>query len=118
MRLDSRHLPDATLIIVAGEVDATTSEELESYIDRVRRRLGDHLIFEVSRLTFLDSSGLATLLAAATLARAHGAGVHLVAPRPRVGRLLDITGSWQTLGRHDTIEQALAAVRAKSPKPV
>lgn len=121
MKLDFRHLPGASLISVAGEVDANTSAELETYIDQVRRRLDEHLIFEMSRLSFLDSSGLAVLLAAATLARAHGAGVHLVAPQPRIIRLLEITGTSQALTRHDNAEQAVAAVRftdsAESTEP-
>ncbi|WP_089213904.1 STAS domain-containing protein [Streptosporangium subroseum] len=51
-------------------------------------RPDDHVIIDASRPSFLDSSGLAVLLAAATLAHAHGAGVHLAAPQPRVIRLL------------------------------
>jgi anti-anti-sigma factor len=110
MKLDFRHLPGATLITVAGEVDATTSADFETYIDHVRRRLDEHLIFDASQLSFLDSSGLAVLLAAATLAHAHGAAVHLIAPQPRVSRLLTITGAWQALIRRDDVEQAVAAV--------
>jgi anti-anti-sigma factor len=58
-------------------------------------RPDEHVIIDASRPSFLDSSGLAVLLAAATLAHAHGAGVHLAAPQPRVIPLLEITGTWR-----------------------
>ncbi|MEV0381497.1 STAS domain-containing protein [Nonomuraea sp. NPDC050643] len=112
MKLTSRHLPGVTLITLSGEVDAATSGYLETYVDRVRRDLHEHLIIDVSRLTFLDSSGLAVLLAAATLARAHGAALHLAGLQTRVARLLEITGAWRAVTVYDHVEQAIAAVRA------
>ncbi len=121
MRLAGRHLPGVSVITIAGEVDATTSADLETYLDQVRRRLDEHLIVDVSGLTFLDSSGLAVLLAAATLARVHGAGVHLAGLRPRVARLLEITGAERAVTVYDNVEQALAAVdlyeRAEPTEP-
>ncbi|AQZ62329.1 anti-sigma factor antagonist [[Actinomadura] parvosata subsp. kistnae] len=74
------------VIIVAGELDVTTSQELETYLDLVRRSLDDHLVVDAGRLSFLGSSGLTVLLAAAILAQARGAAVHLVGLQPRVAR--------------------------------
>ncbi|MEV0306505.1 STAS domain-containing protein [Nonomuraea fuscirosea] len=110
MRLTHRHLPGASLITITGEIDATTSGDLEAYIDQVRRDLDHHLIIDASALSFLDSSGLAVLLAAATLAQAHGAAVHLAGLQPRVARILEITGSGKAVATYDHVEQALAAV--------
>ncbi|MEV4175689.1 STAS domain-containing protein [Nonomuraea sp. NPDC049709] len=89
--------------------DLTASGELETYIDRVRRSLDEHLIIDASRLSFLDSSGLAVLLAAATLAKAHGAALHLAGLQPRVARILEITGSWPVVCTYDHVDQASAA---------
>ncbi|WP_171074120.1 STAS domain-containing protein [Nonomuraea basaltis] len=112
MNLTCRHLTGATLIIVAGQVDASTSAELETYIDQARRRLDEHLIFDMSELSFMDSSGLAVLLAAATLARVHDAVLHVAALHPRPARLLEITGARQAVVVHDRVEQAIAAAQA------
>ncbi|WP_170223309.1 STAS domain-containing protein [Nonomuraea turkmeniaca] len=121
MILTYRHLADATLITVAGEVDAATSADLEIFIDRARRRLDEHLIVDMSQLSFLDSSGLAVLLAAATLARVHGAALHLAAVQPRVTRVLEITGTFPAVLVYDHVEQAIAAVeemeRARPAEP-
>ncbi|MFC5825818.1 STAS domain-containing protein [Nonomuraea insulae] len=111
MHLTCRHLSGATIITITGQVDTTTSGVLEDYIDRQRRNLNDHLIMDMSQLTFLDSSGLAVLLAAATLARAHGVSVHLAALQSMPARLLEITGAGRAVTLHDHVEQAIAAVQ-------
>ncbi|TYB57022.1 STAS domain-containing protein [Nonomuraea sp. PA05] len=105
-----RHLPRACVITIAGEVDSTTSGRLESYIDQARRSLDEQLVIDAARLAFLDSSGLAVLLAAAALARAAGADVHLTGPQPRVARILEITGTTRAMSLYDHVEQALAAI--------
>ncbi|MFC4116147.1 STAS domain-containing protein [Nonomuraea zeae] len=117
MILTSRHLAGATLISVSGEVDTTTSAELECYIDQVRRRLDEHLIVDVSRLTFMDSSGLAVLLAAAALARVHGVALHVAGLQPSPARLLEITGARQAMVVHDDVEQAIAAAQRAAAFP-
>ncbi|GAA2206504.1 hypothetical protein GCM10009850_019620 [Nonomuraea monospora] len=110
MNLTCRHLPGATLIAVAGQVDTTTSAQLEEYIDQHRARLDEHLIIDMSELSFLDSSGLAVLLAAAMLARAHGVGVHVTGLQAMPARLLEITGAERAVTIYDHVEQAIAAV--------
>ncbi|MFB4284524.1 MULTISPECIES: STAS domain-containing protein [unclassified Nonomuraea] len=110
MILTHRYVDGASVITITGEVDAITSGELETYIDQVRRSLDEHLIIDAGRLSFLDSSGLAVLLAAATLAQAHGAAMHLAGLQPRTARILEITGSWPAVNTYDHLEQATAAV--------
>ncbi|NRQ33916.1 STAS domain-containing protein [Nonomuraea sp. NN258] len=119
MKLTVRPLRQAALIIVDGEVDTTNSAEWEKGIDGARRRLSDHLIFDVTGLSFLDSSGLSVLLAAAVLAEAHGARVHLAGLQPRVARLLELTGTVRVMSIHDHVDQALAAVeRVRGPASI
>uniref|UniRef100_UPI003F494452 STAS domain-containing protein n=1 Tax=Nonomuraea sp. CA-252377 TaxID=3240003 RepID=UPI003F494452 len=110
MNLTVRQLPRAMLFTLDGEVDINTSAHLETCIDTARRSLDEHLIFDVSRLTFLASSGLAVLLSAATLARSHGADVHLAGLQPRVARIFEITSTARAVSIHDHVEQALAAI--------
>ncbi|GAA3600382.1 hypothetical protein GCM10022419_100570 [Nonomuraea rosea] len=111
MILTCRHLTGATLIAVSGDVDATTSAELETYIDQVRRRLDEHLIVDASGLSFMDSSGLAVLLAAAALARVHGVALHLAALQPSPARLMEITGAVRAVVVHADVERAIAAAQ-------
>ncbi|NJP92593.1 STAS domain-containing protein [Nonomuraea sp. FMUSA5-5] len=114
MKLTHRYQSGACVLTIDGEVDVTTSQELETYLDLVRRSLDDHLIVDAGRLSFLDSSGLTVLLAAAILAQARGAAVHLVGLQPRVARILEITGAMVAIRTHEDVEQALTAVGSMS----
>ncbi|MGI5283867.1 STAS domain-containing protein [Nonomuraea polychroma] len=118
LSVEGRRLNAGVLIIVAGEVDATNAEYLKSRIDGLHRP-GQALVLDLSGLAFLDSSGLAVLIGAAE--RAHGAVLHLAGPHSRVRRLLEITGAWQAMTVHESVEQAIAAVEVldygERPKP-
>jgi anti-sigma B factor antagonist len=104
-----RRLPGSTLVRVTGEVDATTSAQLEAAIGEARRLAGP-LILDLEGLTFLDSGGLAVLLRAHNAAERDGHGLYLAAPQHRLIRILDITGARSRLRVHATVEQAIAVI--------
>ena len=100
-----------SVIAIGGEVDRTTSAQLADYLGRIRRP-GDHLVFDLTELSFMDSSGLHVLLACARTCAADGAGVHLAGARAAPARLLHITGVDVHLPVYATAEQAITAVLA------
>jgi anti-anti-sigma factor len=86
-----------------GELDVANASDVFAAI---RKAVGPaEVIVDFSEVTFIDSSGLAELVA---LARA--ATVRVVAPRgtpPR--RVLELTGLSGALSSFDTVESALEA---------
>jgi anti-sigma B factor antagonist len=111
LALTHQHLPDMSLIAIAGEIDKTNSAQLADYVDRVRRP-GDHVIFDLSELSFLDSSGLHVLLTCARTCTGDGSNAHLCAARGAPARLLHITGVDGHVPTYVTVEHAIAAVLA------
>jgi anti-sigma B factor antagonist len=107
--LSHQHLPGITLVAIAGELDRANSAQLAGYLDRVHR-LGDHVVFDLTELTFLDSSGLHVLLSRARICAAAGAGTHLAGAHGAPARLLKITGVDGHLPLHPTVEEAVIAV--------
>ena len=69
-----------------GEVDVATAEQLT---DTIRETEGP-IVFELSDVSFMDSSGIRALVEAQGLA--HGAGRHfaICCPSPAVARLLEL----------------------------
>jgi anti-sigma B factor antagonist len=102
-------------LFLAGEIDASTAPLLDEAIDAY---LAQHRSSDVSRrssdvasgsptvrlamgaVTFLDSTGLRTLLEATEAARAMGGDVVVLDPTAPVRRIVEVTG----LGDHLTIE--------------
>jgi len=80
----TRHQDGTPVISVAGELDLTNAKEVRSAIEAVVSDHGQLIVFEVSDLTFMDSSGIA-LLASVTRQV-------LRDPTPIVRRLIEMTG--------------------------
>ncbi|MDP9841708.1 STAS domain-containing protein [Streptosporangium lutulentum] len=109
LSLTSQYLPGGTVVWVTGEVDATNSARLLTSLDQAHPRPQEPLLLDLSALTFLDCSGLATLLhTRARLAAAEGR-LSLAAPHERVRRLLELTGHAGSFEVRHTLDEAVTA---------
>ncbi|MER7515522.1 STAS domain-containing protein [Streptomyces sp. NPDC126499] len=105
---------DVTAVLtVGGEMDVDTATFVHHHVANQFLHGRRHLVLDLSALSFMDSSGLNVVIKAVREARERGGDVHLVAPTPAVRRLLEITGLTVTTPIHETIDEALAAVRQK-----
>ena len=78
-------------IAVRGEVDIATCPGLDDTIVSIVRAGVDVLEIDLSGVTFMGSSGLASLLRAQRLAVEGGGGVRLLRPSQVVRDLLEMT---------------------------
>ncbi|MBC6458987.1 STAS domain-containing protein [Actinomadura sp. HBU206391] len=98
-----------TVITLTGELQFSTVELAEQSILQVREEHGEHLVFDLERLRFLDSMGLRTVLRFYLAAEGRGGSAALAGPLvPRVARVLQVTGLLQRLTLHPTLADALA----------
>ncbi|MFC4055781.1 STAS domain-containing protein [Actinomadura syzygii] len=110
-----------TLIAVAGEVDLATAPQLRAYCERhAPPESARHVVFDLSEVTFMDSSGFQILLDAHLAAARNGATVRVAALPPLVRRVFGVLRLGEHIPVHDTVRQALAAVltapgRARTP---
>jgi anti-anti-sigma factor len=109
LSLTCQYLPGGTVVWVTGEVDATNSARLLASLDQVHPRPQEPLLLVLSALTFLDCSGLVTLLDTHARLVAAGGRLHLAAPHERVRRLLELTGHAGLFEVHHTLDEAVAA---------
>lgn len=94
------------LVELAGEADMT-SVLLKDVLDAEVAAAPVLLVLELSRLTFMDSWALHTILAAARGLRASGGTLVLAAPSAAVRRVLELSGA-------DTLVDVYASVREAS----
>ncbi|MEW9549799.1 STAS domain-containing protein [Nonomuraea sp. NPDC050783] len=104
-----QRLPGMCVISVAGELDTVTARELDRYVQRHRGTPGEHVVIDLSEVTFLASAGLRVLLNTHAFARQHGGTLHLAAPHPKITGILRLTRAGDVLHLHDTVEQAVIA---------
>jgi anti-sigma B factor antagonist len=78
---------------VNGEVDVATADQLRrAAAQLIARCAASRLEVDLSRVQFMDSTGLGALVTARNLAMAKGMSFAVRAPSPNVRRLLEITG--------------------------
>ena len=83
---------DDAVVVLEGELDLAGSAALEAEIERLATLDGvERVVLDLSRLEFMDSSGLRALLAADTRARERGARLVIVRGDERIQRVLRIT---------------------------
>jgi anti-sigma B factor antagonist len=76
------------IVSLSGELDSSNAGSLEAAVASLTAEQPEQLIFDLSRLRFMDSAGIAVLIGAAAQVKA----VHLRDPSPIVRRVVEVTG--------------------------
>jgi anti-sigma B factor antagonist len=86
--------PDPPQLLLSGEIDIATGEDLRAAGIRAVDSLGPAGLLEIdmSEVTFIDSSGLGALVSIRNAAEASGRSVALRIVSPTIIRLFELTG--------------------------
>ncbi|MER5705479.1 STAS domain-containing protein [Micromonospora sp. NPDC002296] len=82
---------------LAGELDLSTSPELNAVLDRLADQGESHLLVDLTELTFCDSTGLAVFVRGDNRAAAGGGWLRVTGATGRVERVLKVTGLGEVL---------------------
>jgi anti-sigma B factor antagonist len=85
------------VVVLAGEADLTSAEELSAPIDDQLASGTRYLTIDASALTFADSMTVRILVMAAKTLAGRGGGLVLLRPQPAVARILQLTGVDQVM---------------------
>ena len=86
------------VVAVHGEVDMLSAPDLAAYVDSVLDRGVTRIVVDLTAATFLDSSGVFTLVRAKNRATDAGGRVRVTCPPGPVLRVLTIAGLIDELG--------------------
>ncbi|MFF7253679.1 STAS domain-containing protein [Streptomyces microflavus] len=100
---------DLALAQVSGELDMATAPHLRAHALALIEQGHQHLILDLSAITFCDSSGFNALVGIFRCAQAADGTLVLAAVPGRLARLLDLTGLNAVLPAHPTAAHALVA---------
>jgi anti-sigma B factor antagonist len=99
---------DHVVVQVSGDIDVHTvrflRDQLAAPVDA-----GHDLVVDLSRVTFLDSTGLGVLVTALKRIDARGGRMQLVVQGERVLKVFRITALTRLFTIHPTLETALAS---------
>jgi anti-anti-sigma factor len=85
---------DQVVVVLAGELDIATSARVKQALDELVRARSCRLVVDLSRLSFLDSTGLAMFVALDKRCRENGGPALEIRPGPpAVQRLFELVGA-------------------------
>jgi anti-anti-sigma factor len=108
LQIERHDQPGWAVLCPSGEVDLATVGKLEEALETHVQSGDVNVAVDLTRVTFMDSTGLRTLLAANQNLTELGHRLALIVSGGPVDRLLDISGVGQTLEIFQSLESATA----------
>jgi anti-sigma B factor antagonist len=115
LSLAARTVSEHTVLEVGGEIDVYTAEKLRGRLRDIVNSGEQHVVVDLSKVDFLDSTGLGVLVGAHRRLRARDGSLELVCPHERLLKVFRITGLDSVFAIHASVEDATrggAAARA------
>jgi len=97
---------NTAIIAITGEMDVYTTPQVKDAMLALLEKGYYHLIVNLQQTEYLDSTALGVLVGTLKRVRERGGDLRLVAPQPKIRRLLEITRLIKVFSIDATEEQA------------
>jgi anti-sigma B factor antagonist len=97
---------DVSVITLEGEIDVYTSIKLKQDITAILERGAKYVVLNLSKVEYLDSTGLGVLIGTLKKLRESGGNLVIVGPAMRIMRIFEITGLYKIFSIYPTEEEA------------
>lgn len=104
---------DINIVSVSGELDMYHSNELKEYIDSTESSQAATYIFDCDHLTYIDSSGVSTLIYAYSTLKKRRMGIWFVNIQGSVERVIELTKLNGFLPIADSVDDVVKDVKKK-----
>ena len=108
LSMASRTWQDWTIIEVGGELDLNTAPALRQHIDGAIDAGASNVAIEMSKLTFMDSTGLGTLVSVSKRLDERGGRMALIGVEGSPRKVVSITGVDERIPIIDRVEDLSA----------
>lgn len=99
----------SAIVVVAGEINLSQTTRFQDDLSNVLTEKPNQVILDLAGVSYMDSSGIASLVKMLSRVRATGATMHLVGASARIRSLFEITRLDNVFDIRDTREDALNA---------
>ena len=108
-KLEIEKRPGSTGALAIFQLKGKLSlETVNEFIQTLRPEPGQHLILDMSGVTFLDSAGVGALVSLFVNRRTHGRTFALASLGPQSTAVVTVAGLQNLLPIHRTVEEAMA----------
>ena len=92
LRIEAAQQPDAYVIGIEGELDLTGCADLDLALAEAEQTQARRIILDLEGLTFIDTSGLASLMKASRRSASNGGRLQITSGRGQPAELFRMTG--------------------------
>ncbi|MGH8910752.1 MAG: STAS domain-containing protein [Egibacteraceae bacterium] len=110
LTLEHRESGDRTVLDVGGEIDVYTAPKLRERLVELVSEGRYKIIVDMTKVEFLDSTGLGVLVGGLKRVRSHDGQLALVCNQERIYKIFRITGLTKVFPMYDSIDEALQDV--------
>jgi anti-sigma B factor antagonist len=108
-QINDTAIDDTTHVIeLGGEVDLYTAPEFKERMVQVIEEGKKHVVVDLSKATFIDSTTLGVLVGGVKRLRPAGGALTLVCTDPNICKIFEITGLDRVFSIHESRDDALA----------
>lgn len=102
-----------TLVVsLLGELDHHTAKEVKDLIEEIIKNRGvKNLLFDFSKLSFMDSSGIGVIIGRYKLICSIGGKVAISGATRTVARLIEMSGINKLINTYDSVDTALKTLQ-------
>ena len=108
MKIAQKQNNDITIFNIDGDIDINSSPEMREAFEDIANAKTMKIVVNLSNVSYVDSSGLATLVEMLKKTRSYDAKLRLANLAPKVKSLFEITKLEQLFDIFDTEEEASA----------
>lgn len=109
LSFQTRTLPGATVLAVAGAVQAPDNAAFAAELDRLRPSRPAFLVLDLAGTEYLNSRAIGEIVGLYQHLRENGGELAVAGARPAVGKVLRVCGLGDLMGVHESVEAALSA---------
>lgn len=107
--ITSDEIGDILLFKIEGEFDVDCADELKPQLVRFFEGNKKYLMIDISKIDYVDSSGLGLLVGAVRTCN-QGQRIFILGPSTRVSRALEITGLDRIFNIYPNMQDALESI--------
>ena len=97
-----------SVLEVAGEIDVYTAPKLREKLIELVNEGKFHLVVDLEKVDFLDSTGLGVLVGGLKRVRNHDGALELVCTQDKILKIFRITGLTKVFSIHASVADAIA----------
>ena len=107
MQVNSRKQGDILICAISGDIDINTSPDIRKEFEKMSKEQAKKIVLNLDKVSYIDSSGLATLVEALKRVREYGGRIKLTNLSGKVKSLFEITRLEKLFDISNTEEDAL-----------